>query len=88
MSRQKEALNEFWGVINHFSGLKIDHFPILVIGNKVDLVKKASEKDLAKLLNLKKLKNYPFHVGLTSARTGEGVEESFKWLVTELISAY
>jgi len=88
VARQKEALEEFWRVVNHFEGLNLGRFPILVIGNKVDLVKRPNEKDLAKLLNLKKIKDRPVHLGLTSARTGEGVEESFKWLVTELISAY
>ncbi len=87
-ARQKEALEEFWRVLNHFGDQKLEQFPVLVIGNKVDLVKKPNEKDLAKLLNLKKLKDRPVHIGLTSARTGSGVEESFKWLVTQLISAY
>ncbi len=87
-ARQKEALEEFWRVMNHYGGQKQEQFPILVIGNKVDLVNKPNEKDLAKLLNLKKLKDRPVHVGLTSARTGSGLEDSFKWLVTQLIRAY
>ncbi len=87
-ARIKEALDEFWRVMNHFGAQKQEQFPILVIGNKLDLVKKPNEKDLAKLFNLKKIRDRPVHVGLTSARTGLGVEESFKWLVTQLISTY
>lgn len=88
INRQKEALEEFWRVMNHFGSQKLDKFPVLVIGNKVDLVKKPNEKDLVKFLNLKRLKERPVHVGLTSARTGTGIEDSFKWLVTQLIRAY
>ncbi len=85
-ARLTEAQEEFWRILNHFGAQKQEQFPVLVLGNKVDLVKKPNEKDLARLLNLEKLKDRPVHVGLTSARTGLGVQESFKWLVTQLIN--
>jgi small GTP-binding protein len=85
--RTEEAKSEFWRVIHHFASYNQAEFPILVLGNKLDLVK-ATIKEVKAALDLDRIKGRPLKIALTSAKTGVGIEPAFKWLVTQLIKDY
>ncbi len=86
--RLEETRIEFEGIMKHFlpdaSQPIKSPTPVLICGNKVDLVQQASVDPIKKLLNPDKYKiNY--YIQLTSALTGEGVIEGIKWLMAELL---
>ncbi|MHA1733574.1 MAG: ADP-ribosylation factor-like protein [Promethearchaeota archaeon] len=61
--------------------------PLLVIGNKIDLNRQpvlVQRVNLRKALKTDRVKNRK-KLALTSASTGEGVNEAFQWLVSELL---
>jgi small GTP-binding protein len=86
--RMEETRLEFDGIMTHFlpdaSHPLKSLTPVLICGNKLDLVENASIDPINKLLNPKKYKiNYQLQ--LTSAKTGAGIIEGFKWLMRELL---
>ncbi|MFX0102668.1 MAG: ADP-ribosylation factor-like protein, partial [Candidatus Hodarchaeota archaeon] len=84
-SQHDVAKEEFVRMCENFFGKNAaqkipEDTPVLILGNKIDLNEKFTEKDIEKLLNPKKHKlNY--RIGLTSALNADGIEENFKWLV-------
>ncbi len=86
--RLVETKEEFEGIMTHFlpdasTPLK-SPTPVLICANKLDLVPNASVDIINKLLTPGKFKiNY--HIQLTSAKTGEGLVDGFKWLMRELL---
>ncbi len=86
--RMEETRVEFDGIMTHFlpdaSHPLKSLTPVLICGNKLDLVEHASIDPINKLLDPQKYKiNY--HLQLTSAKTGDGIIEGFKWLMRELL---
>jgi small GTP-binding protein len=60
--------------------------PILILGNKIDLNPKFTDKVLEDILRPKNYKiNY--RIGLISALKNIGIEDSLKWLVKEFIAS-
>ncbi|MHA1732995.1 MAG: ADP-ribosylation factor-like protein [Promethearchaeota archaeon] len=55
--------------------------PLLVLGNKVDLVESPSTRMLEEALDLNEFAHEPRRAFLTSAKTGEGIVEAFEWVV-------
>ncbi|MHA1730625.1 MAG: ADP-ribosylation factor-like protein [Promethearchaeota archaeon] len=85
-SRVEEANREFCRVVAHLrDGGGV--FPVLLLGNKLDLAPKSSPKYVQKVLDVKKLKGLKWKSFLTSAKTGDGVIESFRWLISALIGS-
>ncbi len=86
--RLEETKLEFEGIMTHFLPdasypLKAPT-PVLICGNKLDLMPNASVDPIKKLLDPDKYKiNY--YIQLTSALTGEGVIDGVKWLMRELL---
>jgi len=92
MKHLKESKKELFKVKNHLFN-EYDKFPenvpILICLNKIDLLTniKQKEKEIYEVLNLKELKlNYK--VQLTSARTGEGIQDGFTWIFQELLKIH
>lgn len=56
------------------------------MANKKDLPGGASEAEIKKLLNIQDLKDREVAVKYTSALTGEGLDDAFKWYSLQLIS--
>ena len=64
---------------------KLDgNIPVLILGNKVDLVKSFTEKNIEKLLHPTDY-SIKFKIGCVSALKNMGLEDNFKWLVKELL---
>ena len=79
---------------NSFNGLKFwiesieknisfknGEFPIIIVGNKIDIKPRIVDK--TKVENLAKSKNYEYFE--VSAKTGEGVDESMKYLIQKSV---
>lgn len=87
-ARLREAKSEFNHLLEFYANHRL-RAPLLIVGNKVDLVRgsRPSEKSLLKSFSTKKLEGVPCHAAIMSAKTGDGVFEGFKWLISELIRA-
>ncbi len=87
--RLQETRKEFEGVMAHFAPGAPDqipaHTPVLICGNKADLVKNPSLDSVATLLNPEKY-GIKYQIQLTSAKTGAGILEGFKWIVQEFLT--
>ena len=86
--QHEDAKEEFDRMIatffNEKSPKKVeDDTPVLILGNKIDLNGKFTEKKIKSLLKPPKELNYK--IGLCSAMTGEGIEDNFKWLVKSFL---
>ena len=57
---------------------------MLICGNKVDLLDSPSTQEIEKVLTPEKF-GINYKLQLTSAKTGAGVLEGFKWLMQELL---
>lgn len=60
---------------------------VLVFANKQDLPGATSAAELSSALGLTQLRDRPWHICRSSAKTGEGVSEGLKWLVEQLRKA-
>jgi len=58
--------------------------PLLILVNKVDLVKKPNINDIKKVLAISELGNRPIKIFLTSGVQSMGINEAFNWLGQEL----
>ncbi len=58
--------------------------PILIYANKIDLAKNPSVEQVEEMLQLKKYK-VTYTIQLTSALTGEGIEDGVKKLINKLM---
>ena len=82
--------NEFENVLSFYYSGEIGGnaklIPLLVLGNKIDLVEDLSPYFLNELFF-----SLPSHVvvkyGYTSAKTGEGIKKNFAWLIGEMIKS-
>ena len=63
-------------------GSDIDHIPVIIIGNKIDSEEREVKFDEASLF----AKEQNYHYFETSAKTGEHIDESIKFLVNEIIN--
>ncbi len=85
----KESKNEFEKMIQEKVGAKKHHVidkntPILICANKMDLNPNFDLKKIVSDYKLDKIK-LNFKLQPTSSVTGEGIEEGFRWLVSQLI---
>ena len=77
----KESYNDISKWVNKIRELQSDeHFPVVLIGNKIDL---DNERVINKEDGEKVAKNYKFPFYETSAKTGENVKEAFQHLIAE-----
>jgi len=63
------------------------HFPILIMANKRDLPAAADMEVLKRRLDVVSLTSRKWHVQPSSAKTGEGLKEGFKWLLNNKTSS-
>ncbi len=88
----KESKKELFKVKNHlfneYDKLPQD-VPILICLNKIDLFSnyKQKESEIYELLNLENL-NLNYKVQLTSAKTGQGIQEGCTWIFQELLKIH
>jgi len=84
--RFSEAKRELDGLLAQES---LQHVPFLILGNKIDLIKAASEEELRSALGLTlttgKVKNTPAHIRpievyMCSIVNGQGYGSGFQWL--------
>lgn len=57
------------------------YIPVLVLANKQDLMNSLSVQEISSALHLVSLQNRTWHIQPCSAKTGEGLEEGFDFLV-------
>ncbi len=86
--RLAESKKEFEGVMTHFAPGYPDQLskttPCLICGNKADLVPNATVDTVKKLFEPDKY-GIKYQIQLTSAKTGTGVLDGFKWIVQEFL---
>lgn len=63
---------------------KLDTVPVLVLANKQDLVNALSAKDIATSLNLVNIRDRQWQINAVSAKTGDGLDDAFQWLVNTI----
>ena len=63
---------------------ELKDLPLLILFNKADLIKEPDVSAYAEEMEIYNLKQRPTHYFLTSAKTGEGIEEAFEWLAREI----
>eukprot|EP00727_Mastigamoeba_balamuthi_P011836 m51a1_g7275 putative adp-ribosylation factor-like protein 6 (1228) ;mRNA; r:241279-255575 len=59
--------------------------PLLVYANKMDVKEALSGPEVARLLDLDKIHDHPWHITASCALTGEGLEDGLKWLTDVLL---
>ena len=82
VERIEEASNILSEVL---SDEKLKKKPLLVLSNKVDLVKSKNTTEMTDLLCLQKYKDREWFIQETSATTGLGLEEGFYWLAKNIM---
>ena len=55
--------------------------PLLVMANKQDLLSALSAADISVGLNLTAIRDRPWQIQACSAKSGDGVQAGFEWLV-------
>ena len=60
---------------------KLAGVPLLVMANKQDLLSALSAADISVGLNLTAIRDRPWQICACSAKSGEGVQTGFEWLV-------
>jgi len=60
---------------------KLAGVPLLVMANKQDLLSALSAADISVGLNLTAIRDRPWQIQACSAKSGEGVQAGFEWLV-------
>jgi len=88
-ARLEETKNEFKKIMARYrsdeqSGLD-KKTPLLILGNKIDLSDAASEESIMQTLELDQYPEIDYSLKLVSAKTGLGIEESFKVLIQKLL---
>lgn len=63
---------------------KLQNVPLLILANKQDLVTALSADEIGETLHLSNASGRPWHIKACSAKTGEGVEEGFNFLIPYL----
>jgi GTPase SAR1 family protein len=85
LNEQKDELKtEFNHIINFHKANINKSIPVLILGNKIDLLKKSDPKLLERILEPATL-NINYHTEYVSALTNENIIESFKWLVNQFL---
>ena len=83
-ARFPEAKDELWRIV--LANPKIKNIPILVFANKQDLPTAVNEGDLAKALDLDKVKLSSFAIMACSAATGDNLFDGIEWLQDRIIT--
>ena len=86
----EETKVEFQRVIQHYFIDTNRSIPVLILGNKIDVLAKqniSKQSIMSALLSLFEPDTYNinYRVGLVSALTGEGINYNFKWLIAKNI---
>lgn len=81
LSESRDLLTE--SILQH---IRLKDKPVLVLANKQDLPNARSPVTLQELINvhISKRKKCNYMIFGCCAKTGEGLEEAFKWLATEI----
>lgn len=58
--------------------------PLLIIANKKDVSDAADPAEISKLLDLGSVNNLPWSIRQTSAISGEGLDDAFKWYTSTM----
>jgi ADP-ribosylation factor-like protein 3 len=77
--RMEETRTELEKILNDCD-LQQD-IPVLVLANKQDLMNSLSVQEISNALHLADIQNRPVHIQPCSAKSGEGIEEGFDFLV-------
>ena len=86
----QETKKEFERVIQHYFIESKRNIPVLILGNKIDIMAPlniSKQSIMTALLSLFEPDRYNlnYRVGLVSALTGEGINYNFKWLIAKNI---
>jgi len=82
LSRMEEAKKEFLRIV---TDNEMQDAIILILANKQDLPKAASEEEVKELLDVHHLEGRSVLVAATCAPTGTGLDEAMAWLAEEVI---
>ena len=82
---EEDFIDEFNFLI---SKAELINQPILVFANKQDLDRVLSIEGIIKKIEIEKMKDRDWIAFGTSAKTGEGIEEGFDWLISVLKKWY
>lgn len=63
---------------------KLDTIPVLVLANKQDLNSAMTAQEIAKTLNLVNIRDRQWQINGVSAKTGDGLDKAFQWLVATI----
>lgn len=66
---------------------KLAHVPVLVLANKQDLSGALTAAEISETLNLTNIRDRNWHIQPCSAKTGEGVDDGMKWVLTKALGA-
>ncbi|XP_039261042.1 ADP-ribosylation factor-like protein 6 [Styela clava] len=83
--RMAVAKDELDHLLNHVD-IKMRKVPILFYANKMDLQDSLSAVKCSQLLGLDHIKNKPWHICASNAKTGDGLQEGITWLSDQLPS--
>ncbi|CAK9292484.1 unnamed protein product [Gordionus sp. m RMFG-2023] len=63
---------------------KLQHVPLLVYANKQDINGSSPASEIAQLLKLNLIRDRDWQIQACSAQTGEGIQEGFEWISSQL----
>jgi len=63
---------------------KLAGIPVLVFANKQDLMSAVPPDEIAATMSLMDVKDRPWQIQLSSAKTGEGLQEGMEWAVKNI----
>jgi small GTP-binding protein len=59
--------------------------PLLILANKQDLPGAAEIHEITKALRLDEIRDRPFHIQLSCAKSGQGLDVGFDWLSSKIL---
>ncbi|KAH7820030.1 ArlL2, unspecified Arf-like protein 2 [Monocercomonoides exilis] len=80
LEEAKETLHE-----HILSNPKLNHCPLLIVGNKNDIEGAAQLPELVSSLFGEAMKGRAYHILSTSAKTGEGLRELIEWFLKKQV---
>lgn len=77
--RMVVAKDEFEQMLNH-GAFKNRRVPVLILANKMDLDESLSASKVADLFELDKIRDKPYYICGTNAKSGKGLTDGIDWL--------
>ncbi|XP_064605565.1 ADP-ribosylation factor-like protein 6 [Liolophura sinensis] len=81
--RMVVAKDELDSMLQH-QDLKNRRIPILFFANKMDMREAVSSVKCSSLMGLEQVRDKPWHICASNAKTGEGLHEGVEWLTDQL----